>query len=413
MSGRALIGLFALLVAVLVGLTLTQPAPLDTRIRLEREGEAPFDAEVFYAALGDWMGQPIETSSVPPYERLADTSLAGETYVFMAPTFEPESAEAERLLDYVARGNALFIATTVLGGPLAEGLGAAADSSYDGRRGLRTTWDELPPFLAQGDFDADTLRLVAPGVAGDYGFPISVRSTSLDGLDTARTEVLGTDEYGDPGLVRVRHGAGTVVVSSSPLAFTNAALTGEGDAEAYVGGVLAALPPQPLVWDDYAKPYKTNARTPLRYVLQTPALRWAYLLSLLFVALFVAFRGRRWQRPIPVVAPPPNAEREFARTVGRLHLVRGSPQRFAQRKARVVRDRLRTRLRLTDADFSDGTALRAARRVDADEETALRLFARLRHLEGGRPLGDDALVQLDRDLDAFFGETAPPPSSAP
>ncbi len=406
MKGTVYIGTLVLLVAGLVLAEATRPQPLDTRVRLERAGAAPFDAEVFFEMLPAWLGQPVEVVAEPPFVRLADTTATGRTYLFLTQSFAPDEAEAERLLRFVARGNTVFVAAHALGGPFGERLGAPGDSSYSGDVGLRTDQPSQSAFATRSDLGADTLHLRSPGVEGAYGFPIRVRQARLMGLDFSRTQILGTGDT-EVTLVRVRHGAGQVLVTSAPLAFSNAALTGAGDAAAYVGGVLAALPRQPVWWDDAYKPFQEQAQTPLRYVLRTPALRWAYLLLLLGAVLFLAFRGRRWQRPIPVVAPPPNAQREFARTVGRLHLVHGDDRALVRRKTRVTLDRLRSTLRLDAPDLSPETARRAAARAGVPEDEAQALFATLRRLAGERHLDPDALVRLDQRLDRFFRHTAP------
>jgi hypothetical protein len=402
------------LVGVLVAVELSRPAPLDLRVRLEREGSAPFDAEVFYEALPAWVGAPVEPVAQPPFERLEDSTVTGRTYAVITQSFTPDEAEARRLLRFVWRGNTLFVAATGFGGPLGEALGAPADSSFDGRRGLRTEWAPTPGFVFRGTLMADTLRLVAPGVEGAYGFPVGVAENAVVGLDSARSEVLGRldSDLGPVSLARVRYGEGQVILSSTPLAFSNAALTGPGDAAAYVGAVLAALPEQPVWWDDHSKPYGQYAQTPLRYVLQTPALRWAYGLLVLAFVLFVVFRGRRWQRPIPVVAPPPNAQREFARVLGRLHFLHGDERRLAARKARVFRDRLRTQLGLADADLSAETARRAAAHAGVPEDEARALFATLDRVARERRPDADALVRLDGRIDAFFRHAPGRPADA-
>lgn len=413
MKGRAWIGPL-LLVGLVAATVAVTPRPLDLRVRLERDGAAPFDAEVFHAMLPALAG-PVENVAVTPYERLADTSLVGTTYVVLARSYAPDAAEAARLLRYAARGNTLLVATNVFSGPLSEALGTA-DTTSDGRRGLRSDWAEEIPFLTRGRLsDGDTLRLVAPGVAGLYGFPVAVETATLSGVDETRAAVrgIGGEVYGSsaPVLVTTAWGRGRVVVSSTPLAFSNAALTGPGDAARFVGAVFADVPRGPVLWDDSAKPYRSYAETPLRFVLTTPALRWAYGTLLVAGLLWVFFRGRRWQRPIPERPPPPNAQREFARTVGRLHLVSGDTRALARRKARTLLDRLERDLRLPEPDLSDATAARVAARTDLPEARVRSAFARLRVLTdapAGRRPAADALVALDRDLDALFARPDTP-----
>ena len=405
MSVRGYLLLLGLLAVGLVAAEATRPRPLDLRVRLEREGAAPFDAEVLFASLPDWLGQPVEPVDVPPFDRLADSAVTGRTYLFLAETFDPDPAEAERLLRFAERGNTVVVAAQQLGAALGDSLGRA-DSL--GRSGLRAelTTDGLaldaPAFgVAGGQLAPDTLRLESPGVRGAYPFPVRVGGWHLVGLDPARTRVLGTaGPRRRPTLVRVAVGEGAVVVCSTPLAFSNAALAGDGAGPAYVGAVLATLPRQPVWWDDHYKPYAAYAQTPLRYVLATPALRWAYGLLVAAGLLFLAFRARRWQRPVPVVAPPPNAQRDFARTVGRLHYVHRDDARLARRLGAHVLDRLRGDLRLADPDLSAETARRAAARAGVAEDEAVALFADLGRAER-RPT-PDALVRLDARIARFF-----------
>ena len=139
-----------------------------------------------------------------------------------------------------------------------------------------------------------------------------------------------------------------------------------------------------------------------------PALRWAVGLVLLGTLFFVAFRGRRWQRAVPVVAPPPNAQREFARVLGRLHLTRGERGWLARRKARTARERLRG-LGL-GPDLGDADVRVAAARVGRSEAEAQRLFARLRRLEAEAAPSAADLLALDRELDAFFHDAGGEPA---
>ena len=247
---------------------------------------------------------------------------------------------------------------------------------------------------------------MSPGVAGRYVFPVEVRGGEIYGLDASRSEVLGTAAwpFDDTDvmvtLARVRHGRGQVLLSSTPLAVSNAALTGDGDGPAYAAALVAALPDQPVLWDDYHKPYQEFAQTPLRFVLQTPALRGAYVTLLLAGLLYVVFRGRRWQRAVPVVAPPPNAQREFARTVGRLHFVHRDDRGLARRIEAHVLDRFRSELRLSEPALDAETARLAAARAGVPEAEATALFAALRRARQ-RPDPDD-LVRLDARVARFF-----------
>ncbi|NNF59012.1 MAG: DUF4350 domain-containing protein, partial [Rhodothermaceae bacterium] len=304
------------LVVVFVIVLALQPQPLDWRPTLERDSARPFGAEVFYTLLPEWIGAEVEPIEAPPFVFLGDSSQTGTTYVFLATDFGPDDAEAGRLLRYAERGNTVFVAAETISGMLADSLGVPPDTAeaHEMAPGL---WTEIR-FTLEND---SLLHLANPAMARPegYRFPFSVVSWALDGVDPSRSTVLSMDEDSVATMARIDVGEGAVILSSTPLAFTNVALTGEGDGADYVAGVLGYLPSQPVYWDAYYKPFREAAQTPLRVVLRAPALTWAYGLILLGVVLFLLFRGRRWQRPVPVVAPPPNAQVGFVETVGRLY----------------------------------------------------------------------------------------------
>ena len=394
------------LVLVLFAIEAFRPRPYDDRLRVERSGAEPFDAEVLYRLLPAWLGAPVEAVDRPPFERLADTTLSNALYLFLTDSFEPDRAETDRLLAFARRGNTVVAVAQDFGGPFSEALGDTSDAGLD---------TEFFLSFGAGDLAAtDTLYLPAVGDragagrgGAPYAFPTGVFAAPLAGADPATTRVLATTADGEPVAVVVRAGAGRVVVSSAPLAFTNAALAGDGDAAAWVGGVLGAAPPPDLVlWDGYYKPLRARAGSRLGVAAREPALRWALALAALAAMLLVLFRGRRWQRPVPVVAPPPNAQREFARVLGRLHFAQGDTAWLARRKAAAFEDALRTRLGIADADLSDATARRAAARAGVDEGEALALFGRLRALRAEAAPAPDRLVRADRDAQDFLARAA-------
>ncbi len=437
MNLRGYLLLIGVLVLGLVWAEATRERPLDLTVRLDPDGRAPFDAQVFFETLPDWLGQPVERVARPPFEHLAGTTVTGQTYLFLAPDFVPDAAEAGRVLDFAARGNTVVVAAHDIRGAFGDSLGGIPPETR--RPGVRTQIRYARdrtfgvPVMA-GALDPDTLVLVSPGVRQAYRLPVQSQGWHLVGLDSARTEVLGT--FGPDGqiqvqrrtledsartetratvgpwrgggisLARVRWGRGEVILCSTPLAFSNAALTGDGDGPAYVSAVLAALPDQPVWWAAHAgSPGQAQGSTPLRYVLATPALRWAYGLLVLAGLLYLAFRARRWQRPIPVVAPPPNAQRDFARTVGRLHYTHRDESRLARRQAGHVLDRVRTELGIADPDLTPETARRAAPRAGVPADEALALWATLARVSREARPDPDTLVRLDARIARFFRHT--------
>lgn len=398
MSNRVPVLILGLLAVVFVIVTALQPTPQDWRPTYERDAAQPLGAEVFHTLLADWVGAPVETVEGPPFLRLADSSQSALTYFFLTTAFAPDAAEARRLLRFAERGGTVFVAAEDVHGPLADTLGLPrAEAEAQG-----TEWGLSYLSSGFGTRSDSLLYLVNPAFRrAGYRFPFSVVHAQIRGLDPARTTILGRDDAPRTTFVRIAVGEGAFLLCSTPLVFTNAALVGTGDAAAYVGGVLGYLPQQPVLWDDYYKPFRPP-QTPLRVVLQAPALRWAYGLVVVGALLFVLFRGRRWQRPVPVVAPPENALVGFVGTVGRLYWQHGDREGLVARKRRYFLDRLRSRLHLADVDLSEETEQRVVQRSGLPEAEVAALFARFRRLHGSPTPDPRELLALDHALDRFY-----------
>ena len=242
-------------VALLVVIEALRPQPFDERLRLEREGTEPFDAEILYQLLPGVLDAPVVPAGATPFETLADSTLRNTAYLFLADDFAPDPAEAGRLLDYAERGNTVFVSARVVSGALFESLGAPADTA-----------SRLPDDPTESDYDdygadPDGIWSVEDGRLGlgalqtrdtlrvggaRYAFPLWTASTTFGGLDSTRTDVLGSvsiglDPFGDDigyriNLLRVRAGRGAIVLHGAPVALTNAALApaDSSDAAAYL-----------------------------------------------------------------------------------------------------------------------------------------------------------------------------------
>ena len=387
----ALVGLAALFVVVLL-LEGLGTKPLDWSPSYEREASSPFGGAVFFEAVEAWAGE-VEVVDEPPYLFLqGEPEAEGATYVFATENFVTDDAEARRLLAFAEAGGTVLIAADQFEGPLADALGllVAGSGYYRSPFGYNVGGERR-------------LYPVQPGLVRDSGHVLAERlpTAPIEVADTARAEVLAVLDSGRPALVRVPRGAGAFVVSSTPGVFTNYGLL-DGEGLAFTDAVLGGLAPGTVYWDAHHKPQRNRAATPLRFVLSRSELRFAYYLALLLGLLFLLFRGKRWQRPVPLLAEPPNALVGFARTLGRLRHQQGEGGRLVTRKARYLRDRLRHRLGVTVPDLSPESADLVARRTGVDVDRVHRLFAALERYGTARTVPDHILIQLDRRVQLFL-----------
>jgi hypothetical protein len=388
MSRRWIVTL--LLVLLATGLVLAERAGTrqpDWRPSYEHDVSEPRGGQVLYTLLPELAGGVhVRRLTGAPYRHLRDPARTGETYFVVTSHFEPDSVLAEMLLGFAARGNTVFIAAERVSGVVARRLAISSD--------LRPRFERFDP-----DF---VLQLANPRLRKDGGhqFAEPLAWSFVTPLDTGRVTVLGYARDTLATYVRVHVGSGQVYVMSTPRALTNAALL-DGDGAAYAAAALSYLPAQPVVWDTHYKPMRSVEGAVLRYVQEDPALGWAYYTLLVATILIVLFRGRRWQRPIPVVRPPENHALAFARTVGQLYHQRGDDALLVERQAQHLLERLRRALHDPDLTLAPEHRDRIGRSLGVARDEVDALFDMILRLRSARRIAPDDLLTLDRRMHAL------------
>lgn len=378
-------------VALVVAAEVLAPEPVDWTPSFVEDDARPYGSRVLFEQLPVLVGEGrVRRAEAPVYRTLEGGRAAPESYVFVSSTLELHDLEAERLLAFVRNGGVVFAAATSFGGLLADTLGVA-------------TAPHAPPT------DSTVLRFVNPALQPPtrFSFRSDVGRSVFSRFDTSRTTVLGIDGAGSPTFVRTAFGDGAFFLSSTPRAFTNYAML-YGDGAGYVYRALAYLPEGTMWWDAFYKPVRTQATTPLRYLLSEEALRWAYFVGLGALLLFVANQARRRQRPIPVEEPPQNATRAFVETVGRLYYRHGDHADLARKKVAYFHDYLRHRLNIRAGELGphDETLIAdVAARSGVPPGDVAALFEVVQWAEQREQLTEDELLRLTRCIDAFYEQS--------
>lgn len=225
-----------------------------------------------------------------------------DLYVFVGRRFQPDKVEINRLLSWTGQGNRLFIAAEQLADTLLQIFSLKQSNEY------RYSCSHL--FYA----GLDTVK---------YYFD-NPYAACFEPDSTFEGEILGArDSITHPDFVRVPYDKGEVFLNLNPAGFTNYNLLDsvQGD---YYYNVLSCLSDRGgvILLDAYLTLGKAGRHTLLLVILRYPALQMALYLLVLGGLLYVLFRARREQRPIPVIVPPENRMLEFVATVSELYYKR-------------------------------------------------------------------------------------------
>ncbi|MBQ7691075.1 MAG: DUF4350 domain-containing protein [Muribaculaceae bacterium] len=210
----------------------------------------------------------------------------------------------------------------------------------------------------------------------NFYFPIAWGENAIEVRPNVGAQVLAFDkywyttyDYDDNGIsndtvvescdtlaVVIPHGKAKLVVTSMQLLFTNYGIL---DSEMSQLGmrILSQVADKPIVRIDpnYFHEKVINggdSRSPLRYLLDNPPLRWALYLTFFVVLLFLVFTARRRQRVIPVIKRPDDQAMELVRHIGTLYYERHDNADLLQKKYQYFTEQLR-REAVVDIDDSD------------------------------------------------------------
>lgn len=144
------------------------------------------------------------------------------------------------------------------------------------------------------------------------------RGKSEDRMNCDSLETLVWNKKKQPVAMRLFMGAGELFIVTTPLLFTNYGML-DGDNASYVFRLLSYMRELPLVRLEAYGINNQPSRTPLRYFLSQPPLRWALYLTMIVVVVFMVFTAKRRQRVIPVVHSPANQTLRFTQLIGNLY----------------------------------------------------------------------------------------------
>jgi hypothetical protein len=347
--------------------------------------EQPYGTQVLHRLLENYCADCTLTDITTNVGKVlaADSTLnAGRScnYVFAGEALYLDSLSTARLLAFVAQGNTAFIASKSVPFDLMFHI------YYEECDGAE--WDDyklyysdkaLPVRLKEPNPDQGaTLHYARQNEAHPYQWHYIGSAFFCPEYDQ---RPLGYIEDSLINFASFPHGKGQFLLYTTPLALTNYSLL-RPDVRQYAANLLAHLPPGHIYWDAVsAIPEQVSRRRnhsnggetlpedhPLKYILQQPSLAWAWYLLLVLAILWIAFRGKRRQRVIPVLPVNENTSWQFINTIANLYFRGRNYRGMSREQMRLFMGWLREKYNLsvsldhlgiprTDASFFDNLSL--------------------------------------------------------
>ncbi|NKI31879.1 DUF4350 domain-containing protein [Croceivirga thetidis] len=395
---KIILWIFGLVLLGIIASEIIRPRPLDWRPSYTLNDKIPFGCYVLHNELPTiFPNSQIETIEESLYDVLiALDSTEKSNYMLINDFVDLDQQELNQLLSFVEKGNSVFLSTNSISYNLADTLNLVIRSDYT------ITEDTVLVDLTHQKFKGQK-----------FSFARGLNNTQITKVDTANTTILGYLEFLRknefvpepaekiklPNFIKTKFGRGDIFIHSTPQAFANYYLLG-GNSD-YAANVLSYIDTDKIFWDNYKKSGRVIIDSPMRFVLNQDALKWAYYLMIIGLLLFVIFRAKREQRIIPVIEPIQNSSVEFARTVGSLYYQSKDYNDLIEKKLNYFLAFLRERYYIDTTTINENTFKVIASKSAKPYEEVKKLMEFIIYLKGKPINSEQDLIQLNKKITAF------------
>lgn len=396
-QGKIYIVIAIVAILTMVVFEYTKPQKVNWYPSYAKQHKIPFGTYVFHDQLERLLfKENIIDIDRPPYEYLNNNYISG-TYLFINNNVQFDDAELETLLEWTSKGNTLFVASESFNEKLLDTINAdhAVLSNFNNLNNIYELDLKNEALKKNSSYVYDKANFLK------YFNKIDTLNTSVIGvIDNLSLDSLSLKtEY--VNIIKQPFGAGTIILSAFPQAFTNYFML-KSPNQNYTAGLLSYFDnSEPIYFDNYYKSGKTFYSSPMHVLLNNKALKWAYYMMLIGVLIYVLFEGKRKQRAIPIVEPLKNQTVDFTRTIANMYYETNNHGDIAQHKIQHFLDFIRTHLHLTTNNLNDDFIKNLAARSNNSIEDTQKLFQVIKNITDKAHINEKELERLNTLIETF------------
>jgi len=392
-SKIALYSIGAVIVFMMIA-EVTKPKAINWRDSFSAADKIPLGCYIMFNELQTFSDDDILVSEQSIYEYLKKVdSTTPKTLVFINNRIYFDSEESNALMDFVEKGNSVFMSGTSLYGNVLDSINISIEGQYTNLYKKESESKFTSPSLQKNN------RIFKDVIENSHFISVDTLNTTI--LGTAITKNEDDIEETNANFVKVSVGEnnGHFILHTNPFAFTNYHLM--DDKADYAATVLSYLPKQQIIWDNNYKSGRKVITSPLRYILQNTALKWAFYISMFGLILFVIFRGKRVQRIIPVINKLENATVDFTRTIGELYYQHGDFTNIIEKKIQYFLEFVRTNYYLETNQLNPSFIDKLAAKSSNTKQTTKALVDYLVFLNSKTNHTEQELIELNKKIEHF------------
>lgn len=350
----------------------------------------PFGSFVMNQLLSDvFPDQKVINNNITFYEA-HDSISNGRNIIALSIRMNLEKEDTKALLKMVDDGATAFLSANYFSGPFGDTLGIRTEDAL-----MNLNIQDLQ--LTQ---DSTYLKFSYGKPSREYFYKRSDVNTYFTDLDSIKTKVyvVAQNESANPVTLRIPWGSGQFIINTTPLAFTNNYLLYSN--HRFISQTLSYLPERPIWWTEYYHLGRMESGSPLRVILRSEPLSWAYYLLMTTLLIFIIFGGKRKQRIIPVIKPLTNSSLEFIRTVGNMYVQSGNHKAIAEKKITYFFEHIRSAYFLPPENHEEFSNVLAKKSGNSNDDTEA-LLSLIKIIQRSPIISDKMLMDLNKKIEKF------------
>lgn len=357
--------IFIIILVIMALLEVNKKETTDWRKNFDVNEKSPFGLFIFNEEVEGLFKDKLKKIGQTPYDYYSQHQKKAHNILVIESEIDTESWN--KILDEVSKGSDAMLIVSRIPKEISDSIGY-----YDSTLSFE---EENVLKLTDKKYQNDFIRLDK--------FPSGRGFTFIK----PGVEVLGKtvekNNSDQANFIKSKFGKGTIYVHSEPLFLTNYYLLKSGNIK-YAQDVFSYLDDKETLW--FVENNTEVSRFFMRFVLSSPALKYAWWVFLGSLVLFIFFNAKRKQRVVPVIEPLKNTSVDFVKSIGNLYLQEGDFHDMMAKKAQYFLNRVRMDLLIDTQKL--------------DEE-----FAKKLHLKTGKPLEmiDEAISLIKKAQDPYAG----------
>lgn len=395
--------LTALLISsVIIYLVALRPSPksrkLSLKISLDKRDKNPYGAFVLHESLKKFF--PRAGFKIN-YEYPGDSKVFGhnpqnQLYVIVQQDFFPQDYEIDDLINYIQRGNSVFISTLNTNSQLSRFIRANVEKS-----------NYIDEDIIEYDSDSMQAAITTPPFQGQrqYSYPGYRIESFLNRSDSSISEILGYGYNGEPNFIHLQKGNGHLYVHTSPIAFSNYFLLYDNNIQ-YFEKIFSLFPSATpvVIWDEYfGRPHakNNNKKQWFRFIMKNDYFRAGVLTALALLLIYTLTELRRRQRVIPIINSPTNDSLEFVKTMGLLYYERGDHGNLAQKMSAYFMEHVRSRYKIFAQTLDQDFVKELSYKSGVSESLIKDIVIQISRINNAETYSDTELIALQKNIEAF------------